>query len=290
MATISYGTFTIIDESDGSQFWTSTVAPVSPDYTFTISDLVGDTNADIKVGDIILYSHYRYTVLGVDENGTTVLTGNRESLRGIDGISPSVKSLDCSNLIVVRQKNGLYNPESITFKGKSQREDTISDYFGWFVIEMSSDTVNWVTVYETSASQSESIVEFIVADGVSKVTPTTNIFSSRIVSVNSQSGDSGLVIDSDGIIYLSDGTAITENGQIINGDLNISSRGIISKDKGEQLDSGVRLIRCSLYSSSNFDSRYLVDQQIVGIVFDGLNGTVNSQEKTVLMVRMVKME
>ena len=70
MATISYGTFTITNELDGSQFWTTTVAPVSPDYTFTISDLVGDTNADIKIGDIILYSHYRYTVTAVNGNGT----------------------------------------------------------------------------------------------------------------------------------------------------------------------------------------------------------------------------
>ena len=50
MATISYGTFTITNELDGSQFWTTTVAPISPDYTFTVSNLVGDTNADIKVG------------------------------------------------------------------------------------------------------------------------------------------------------------------------------------------------------------------------------------------------
>lgn len=266
MATISYGTFTIIDESDGSQFWTSTVAPVSPDYTFIISDLVGDTNADIKVGDIILYSHYRYTVLGVDENGTTVLTGNRESLRGIDGISPSVKSLDCSNLIVVRRKNGLYNPELITFKGKSQREDIISDYFGWFVVEMSSDTVNWVTVYETSASQSESVVEFNVADGASKVTPTTqNTNQTTLLTTKS--------INIDGTVNLDGDTQIMSNGNVYNKSVRITSKGVISKDEDEQLDSSVRLIRCSLYSSSNFDSRYLVDRQIVGIVFDGLNGT-----------------
>ena len=138
MATISYGTFTITNELDGSQFWTTTVAPVSPDYTFTISDLVGDTNADIKIGDIILYSHYRYTVTAVNGNGT-VVGSNRESFKGADGISPTVKSIVCSHAAVVCEKNGAYNPDSLTFYGQAQFENTLADYQGWFVIELSSD-------------------------------------------------------------------------------------------------------------------------------------------------------
>ena len=91
--TISYGSITLTQLQDGSQFWTSTTEPISPDYTFTISNLVGDTNADIKVGDIIYHSHYRYTVTAVNNDGLTVLCGNRENLRGADGISPTVKSI-----------------------------------------------------------------------------------------------------------------------------------------------------------------------------------------------------
>ena len=67
----------------GSQIWTTTTAPATPDYTFTISKLSGDSNAAIKVGDIILYSYYRYTVTSV--SSTTVLAGSRVSIRGATG-------------------------------------------------------------------------------------------------------------------------------------------------------------------------------------------------------------
>ena len=68
---------------DGAQFWTTTTAPTTPNYTFTISNLTGDPNASIKVGDIILYSYYRYTVSTV--SSTTVYATNRQSLRGAAG-------------------------------------------------------------------------------------------------------------------------------------------------------------------------------------------------------------
>ncbi len=80
---ISYGTYTITDELDGSQIWTTTTAPTTPNYTFTISNLVGNTNTDIKVGDIILYSYYRYNVIEV--GATTVRADTQVSLRGATG-------------------------------------------------------------------------------------------------------------------------------------------------------------------------------------------------------------
>ena len=67
----------------GSQIWTTTTAPTTPNYTFTISNLSGDANATIKVGDIILYSYYRYTVSSVSTS--TVLAGDRVSIRGETG-------------------------------------------------------------------------------------------------------------------------------------------------------------------------------------------------------------
>ena len=67
----------------GSQIWTTTTAPATPNYTFTISNLSGDANATIKAGDIILYSYYRYTVSSVAS--TTVLAGDRVSIRGATG-------------------------------------------------------------------------------------------------------------------------------------------------------------------------------------------------------------
>ena len=79
---VSYGTYTITEVQEGSQIWTTTVAPVSPDYTFAISNLTGDSDASVKIGDIIMYSYYRYTVLSVSNDETTVLTGDRVSIRG----------------------------------------------------------------------------------------------------------------------------------------------------------------------------------------------------------------
>ena len=55
---ISYGTYTITEVQEGSQIWTTTVAPKSPNYTFTISNLTGDSDTSVKVGDIIMYSYY----------------------------------------------------------------------------------------------------------------------------------------------------------------------------------------------------------------------------------------
>ena len=72
----------IIDGIDGTGVWTTTVAPKTPNYTFTISNLVG-MNRNPKVGDVIVYSYYRYTITSVSE--TTVLAGTRVSIRGSSG-------------------------------------------------------------------------------------------------------------------------------------------------------------------------------------------------------------
>ena len=72
---------------DGASFWTSTAAPTTPNYTFNIANLNGPSKGSVKVGDIILYSYYRYTVTSVD--GDTVLTGSRTSLRGATGAAGS---------------------------------------------------------------------------------------------------------------------------------------------------------------------------------------------------------
>lgn len=77
---IAYGTITISDLSDGAQIWTTTVAPTTPDYTFTKTDLNTDGSVDIKVGDLIFYDAYRYTVTSIGE--TTVLGSYRTNMRG----------------------------------------------------------------------------------------------------------------------------------------------------------------------------------------------------------------
>lgn len=64
----------------GSQIWTTTTAPTTPNYTFTISNLSGRTGTTPAVGDIILYSYYRYTISST--SSTTVLSGTRTELKG----------------------------------------------------------------------------------------------------------------------------------------------------------------------------------------------------------------
>lgn len=67
----------------GSSIWTTTTAPTTPNYTFTISNLTGGNGTAIKVGDVIKYSYYMYTVSSV--SSTTVLASTRVSIRGSTG-------------------------------------------------------------------------------------------------------------------------------------------------------------------------------------------------------------
>ena len=94
--TTSYGSITITEVQEGSQIWTTTVSPSFPSYTFTVSNLIGDSNASVKVGDIIMYSYYRYTVLSVSADGTTVFAGNRQ------GFASTVYQLIVSPVTVVK--------------------------------------------------------------------------------------------------------------------------------------------------------------------------------------------
>ena len=70
------------DGKNGSEIWTTSVAPTTPNYTFSKSNLLGPPGEPI-VGDIILYSYYRYTIDTVGT--TTVKAGNMQSLRGAKG-------------------------------------------------------------------------------------------------------------------------------------------------------------------------------------------------------------
>ena len=248
--TTASGSITISKIHDGSQFWTSATAPVSPDYTFNISDLVGDTNADIKEGDIIYYSHYRYTVTSVNSNGTTVLCGNRENLRGVEGISPTVKSIVCSHAAVVCEKDGSYNPTAVTFNGQAQTQDTIESYEGWFKIELSSDATTWVSSYTSSSK--ESFVNYRIP--------------------------LGLNITKDGILYYQ-GSIVTTNGSVVDSNFTITSDGVI--ETTQDIGFIIRSIRCSLYSDANMTN--LVDQQRVNIAFDGVDGDNGDDGYTVVL-------
>ena len=71
------------DGADGSQIWTATAAPTTPNYTFALSSLTGPAGVSPQVGDIIVYSYYRYTIQSVSTD--SVRSGNRTSIRGAAG-------------------------------------------------------------------------------------------------------------------------------------------------------------------------------------------------------------
>lgn len=159
--TTSYGSITITEVQEGSQIWTTTVAPAIPSYTFTVSNLIGDSNASVKVGDIIMYSYYRYTVLSVSTDGTTVFAGNRQ------GFASTVYQLIVSPVTVIKDKNGVYSPYYVTLTAKSKTgTNTMGNYQGRFKIETTTDNENWETQYTSTLNESTVELDFSELDDI----------------------------------------------------------------------------------------------------------------------------
>ena len=77
--------------ADANVEWTSSAAPTTPNYTFSISSLVGPTGRTPSVGDTVRYSYYIYTISSV--GSTTVFTENRQSIRGATGSAGSAATV-----------------------------------------------------------------------------------------------------------------------------------------------------------------------------------------------------
>ena len=162
---ISYGTYTITEIEEGSQIWTSSAAPTTPDYTFGVSHLTGDSDIPIREGDIILNSYYRYTVLSISSDGTTVLTGNRTSIRGATGAASVTYALIVSNLAIVKDKDGNLSPSTITVTAKSQTgSNAMANYTGRIKIETTTNNSTWTSrINEDAATKTYTIPSDTVA-------------------------------------------------------------------------------------------------------------------------------
>ena len=159
--TTSYGSITITEVQEGSQIWTTTVSPSFPSYTFTVSNLIGDSNASVKVGDIIMYSYYRYTVLSVSADGTTVFAGNRQ------GFASTVYQLIVSPVTVIKDKNGVYSPYYVTLTAKSKTgTNTMGNYHGRFRIETTTDNENWEIQYTSTLNEPTVELDFSELDDI----------------------------------------------------------------------------------------------------------------------------
>ncbi len=75
-------------KSDGNSIWKTSIAPTAPEtsespgYGFNISDLTG-SDRDVRLGDMILYSYYYYTVNTII--GSVAYAESRVSIRGAKG-------------------------------------------------------------------------------------------------------------------------------------------------------------------------------------------------------------
>lgn len=138
--------------ADGSMIWTTTTAPKSPNYTFTISNLSGVSGQTPKVGDIIIYAYYRYTITSVAS--TTVLAGSRVSIRGATGaagkdaaIQSDTPPTDTSYLWLDTSVNPplmkRYAPEYELLV--AEPSDWGSNYTSYFTYNSSSGTYSAVT-------------------------------------------------------------------------------------------------------------------------------------------------
>lgn len=93
---------------DGSTFWNTTVAPATPNYTFTKTNLTGDSGRDVAVGDFIFYSYYRYAVDRVDS--TTVHCTARQSIRGATGASGTSVTITNTSITYQASSSGTVTP------------------------------------------------------------------------------------------------------------------------------------------------------------------------------------
>ena len=77
---------------DGYSIWTTTTTPSTPNYTFTIANLVGPSGKTPEVGEIIIQNNrYQYTISEVGE--TTVKAATRVDLKGEDGSKTAIINL-----------------------------------------------------------------------------------------------------------------------------------------------------------------------------------------------------
>lgn len=167
---LAYGTITITDLSDGAQIWTTTVAPTTPDYTFTITDLNTDGNADIKVGDLIFYDIYRYTVTSVGE--TTVLGSYRTNMRGTGIWKITTAPTTPSGAIQGTYPDAVYVIRRATAISESgANEILVGDILEY-------DTYHYQVLHNDSSSSSYIIlgerVNFKGNDGISVVSVTSS--------------------------------------------------------------------------------------------------------------------
>ena len=120
--------FGIPQGAHGSSIWTANANPTTPNYTFTISSLVGPSDQSPQIGDIILRSYYRYTITSISD--TTVLGELRTSIRGSQGATGATGATGANattTSIFSSSENGLAPASSST--NQATAESTVGNYY-----------------------------------------------------------------------------------------------------------------------------------------------------------------
>lgn len=148
------------DGVDGATIWVTSTAPTTPDYTFTISNLIGPSGASPKVGDVIIYSYYWYSITTV--SSTTVLAGNRTSIRGAAGQNGTNGTNGTDGVgissITKTSTSGLVDTYTITYTDTNTSTFTVTNGSDASVTIVTS-TAGWSSTTSDSKVPSEKLVK-----------------------------------------------------------------------------------------------------------------------------------
>ncbi len=184
------------DGADGSQIWTATSDPTTPNYTFALSALTGPSGVSPKVGDLVVRSYYRYTVTSV--SSSSVLAGNRTSIRGATGAAGA--SITVTDVQWAEGTSGTTAPSSgwqssipSVAQGKwlwcrtTYSDGTTTDTCSY----MGTDGDDGASVHVQSSTKSGGTTTVVLTDGTTSTTLTIDDGADGTDGVNGTNGANG---------------------------------------------------------------------------------------------------
>ena len=184
------------DGADGSQIWTATSDPTTPNYTFALSALTGPSGVSPKVGDLVVRSYYRYTVTSV--SSSSVLAGNRTSIRGATGAAGA--SITVTGMQWAEGTSGTTAPSSgwqssipSVAQGKwlwcrtTYSDGTTTDTCSY----MGTDGDDGASVHVQSSTKSGGTTTVVLTDGTTSTTLTIDDGADGADGINGTNGANG---------------------------------------------------------------------------------------------------
>ena len=202
------------DGEDGNSIWTTSTAPTTPNYTFTITNLTGPSGTTPRAGDIIIYNYYWYQISTVGE--TTVQATTQTSIRGATG--PQGQN----------GTNGV-GISSITKTGTSGKTDT-------YTITYTNGTTSTYTVTNGDDATVTIVTSFGSTTSDSKV-PSEKLVKTELDKKIATSSTAGLIKN--------DGTVDTTSYSTFSGSYNDLSNKPSIPSSSSDLSDGTSLVKTS---------------------------------------------